>query len=406
MRRLTVTAMGAKGDGIATGEAGSLHVAGVLPGEIIELDALGSVISILTPSPDRVAPFCRHAGRCGGCKFQHWAGPAYREWKHALVVAALARVGLSPEVAPLIPATGDGRRRAVLHARFGRGKPELGFMAARSHDIVDLDTCPVLVPALRDAPDLARALIRPLAGLGKPVDVQVTATLAGLDVDLRGIGRVEPALRLTLAGLADRYDLARLSIHVDVVVERRAPLHRMGTALVNAPPGGFLQATVAGEEALAGLVQNGLGKARRIVDLFCGAGPFALRLAAERPVAAFDSDKPAVAAFLKAARATPGLKPVTGEARDLFRRPLLAAELAGFDAAVLDPPRAGAEAQVRQLAASRLSCLAYVSCDAGTFARDAAILVAGGWHLDRVTPVDQFAHSAHVELVGCFSRSR
>lgn len=408
MTEVVVQRLGARGEGLVDLDGRPTPVAYALPGERIEIaasDGKARLIRVIEPSPDRVAPFCPYFGGCGGCRMQH-AGPAiYNAWKRDLVVAALARAGLDAPVADLVPAHGAGRRRVVFHARFDRGRPLAGFMVAGTHDLIDIDVCPILVPALRDAPEIARRAIRPLRSLGKPLDVQITATLGGLDVDIRGAGKPDPALRLALTETAGALDLARLSIHGDVIVERRAPHLRMGQATVTPPPGGFLQATEAGEEALAALVLGALGKSKRALDLFAGCGPFALRVAATRAVHAVDSDKAAIEALNRAARATPGLKPLTSEARDLFRRPLLKHELAPFDALVLDPPRAGAEAQVRQIALAKApSRIVYVSCDAGTFARDAAILVAAGFRLERATPVDQFAWSAHVEMVGVFGR--
>jgi 23S rRNA (uracil1939-C5)-methyltransferase len=207
-----------------------------------------------------------------------------------------------------------------------------------------------------------------------------------------------------LIDAAAAQDLARVSLHGDVLVERRPPRVAMGRASVAPPPGAFLQATRAGEEALAALVRGACAGARRIADLFAGCGPFALRLAEDAEILAVDGDAAALAALDRAWRATPGLRRIRVEARDLFRRPLLGPELARFDAVALDPPRAGAEAQARQLADSTVPVVASVSCDAGTFARDAAVLTAGGYRLERVTPVDQFKYSAHVELVGVFWR--
>jgi len=403
MNSVKIVALGLKGDGVS--EDGR-HVPLSLPGETVRLDPVGHPAEIVTASPDRIAPFCRHYGVCGGCRMQHVAPGPYAEWKRGIVVTTLTRAGLTPEIAPLVAAHGEGRRRVVLHLKAAPGGLAAGFMRAGTHDLVDLDACPVLVPALADAPALARALGRPLARLGKPMDVQLTATEGGIDADIRGPGKIDAALRLDLSALANRLDLARLSLHGDVVVERRAPLVAMGRAMVNAPPGGFLQATRLGEETLARLVGAATGRVRRVVDLFSGAGPFALRLAETAHVRAYDSDRPAIEALLRAARATPGLKPVMAEGRDLFRRPLLPGELADTDAVVLDPARAGAEAQVHQLArVATLARIVYVSCDPMSFARDAALLVAAGFVLERVTPVDQFAYSAHVELVGVFTRA-
>ena len=403
--RVTIERIGARGDGVAIHDGRILHVPYALPGETVELDADGRPTAVTPTSPERIAAFCPHYGICGGCKLQHWAAAPYAAWKRESVVQALRNAGLETDVAPLIAAHGKGRRRAIFHATFDKGVTRLGFMTARTHDLIDLDTCPVLVAALAGATDIARRIIRPLSGLGKPLDVQMTATQGGLDVDIRGAGKGFEPLRLKLTDIAGALDLARLSVHGDIIVERRAPALSMGKAVVAPPPGGFLQATEAGEEALAGLVLASLGKAKRVADLFSGCGPFALRIAATHAVDALDSDRPGIEALLRAARATPGLKPVSGEVRDLFRRPLLPHEIKSYDALVLDPPRAGAEAQVKEIAKAQApGRIIYVSCDRDSFARDAAILVGAGWRLEKVTPVDQFAYTAHVELVGVFTR--
>lgn len=404
--KLKIERLGAKGDGLASHQGRALPVPYALPGEMVETEG-GHLIEVIEPSADRIAPFCTYYGVCGGCRMQHYAAAPYAEWKRGLVEAALRHAGLATEILPLVAAHGAGRRRATFHVTFDKGRPRVGFMAAGTHDLVDLEQCPVLVPAIRNAPDIVRAIVRPLSGLGKPLDVQVTATLGGVDMDIRGAGKGAEALRLKLAELATTHDLARLAIHGVPVVERRPPGLHMGKAVVLPPPGGFLQATEAGEAALAALVLASLRKAKRVADLFCGVGPFALRIAEAHAVDAFDSDKPAIAALDRALRNTPGLKPLKAEARDLFHRPLLPHEIKTYDAIVLDPPRAGAEVQVREIIrAGAPARIVYVSCDVGTFARDAAALVGAGWRLERVTPVDQFAYTAHVELVGVFSRAK
>lgn len=404
---LSIERMGARGEGLAAGPDGPLHLPGALPGETVQAAVAGdrgTLLVIETPSADRIEPFCPLFGRCGGCTLQHWAPEPYAAWKRGLVVRALEREGLETEVAPLVPAGGEGRRRVTLHARQGAGGVEVGFMAARSHDLVPVDRCPVLDPALAAAPERAQVIARALAASGKPLDIQLTATPSGLDVDVRGHGPVQPRLRTGLAAVADRLDLARLSVHGDVVVERRKPRLDMGRAHVELVPGGFLQATAAGEAALATLVGAEIGRARRVMDLFCGIGPFALRLSETAAVTAYDSDAAAIAALRRAAQTTPGLKPVEAAARDLFRRPVLPDELKKIDVVVLDPPRAGAEAQARWLAASVVPRVVSVSCDVRTFTRDARILVDGGFRLVAVTPVDQFTHTPHVEIVGVFRR--
>jgi 23S rRNA (uracil1939-C5)-methyltransferase len=210
----------------------------------------------------------------------------------------------------------------------------------------------------------------------------------------------------TLSGVAERHRLARLTRHGELVLMLKPPTIMMGPAQVTLPPGSFLQATVAGEEMLAALVSEQCKRAKNVADLFCGVGPFALRLAAKSRISAFDSDAGAIAALQKAATSTPGLKPIKAEARDLFRRPLMPQELRDFDAIVFDPPRQGAQAQVQQIAASKIPLVVAVSCNVATFARDARMLVDAGYRIEGVTPVDQFRHTPHVELVARFVLKR
>jgi 23S rRNA (uracil1939-C5)-methyltransferase len=406
---LTVDRLGQKGDGIVQAASGSIFIPYALPGEtvraVVDGDR-GQLVEIITPSDSRIAAICPLFTRCGGCAAQHMAPGLYREWKRQQVVTALSRAGIEAPVGDLVDAHGAGRRRVTFHARRQGEAMVVGFMAARSHDLISVEACPVLAPGLDRAPAIALMLANRMGGANKPLDIQVTASEAGLDVDIRGHGPLGDKLRLALTQLAERLDLARLSNHGEIVVERRPPLQRMGRALVAPAAGGFLQATAMGEEVLAGLVMAALPKGKRAADLFAGCGPLSFRIAERMQVLAIESDKAAMLALAKGAGATQGLKPIATETRDLFRRPLLEHELNGFDAIVLDPPRAGAEAQVKRLAASKVRDVIYVSCDAASFARDAATLVAGGYALETVTPVDQFRYSAHVELVGVFRRGR
>ena len=353
------------------------------------------MVQTALPEPeDRADPFCPYFGTCGGCTLQHFGPASYMALKQNLVESALRYSHVAAEVAPLIEAHGDGRRRATLHAR---GKA-VGYMQARSHDLLDIAECPILVPALQKR---AVTLTRPIAATVGDCDVALTATDTGLDVAVK-TERKFNSERLTI--LAQRSDLARLSINGNVVIESRAPTVKMGKATVEIPIGSFLQATEMAEQTLARLVREGVGNAKSVADLFCGMGPFTLRLAETAKVYAADADKPALAALQKAVKHTQGLKPITTAVRDLFREPLVPVELKPYDAVVFDPPRAGAEAQARELAKSAVKTVVAVSCDPRTFARDAAILVAGGYRLESVTPVDQFAWSMHVEMVGVFRR--
>jgi 23S rRNA (uracil1939-C5)-methyltransferase len=406
-RTLVIDRIGAKGDAVARTPEGDVFLSGALPGETVTAvvdGERGDLVSVERASAERVPAPCGYFGRCGGCALQHWAAEPYARWKAGLVAVALKQAGLDAAVAPLVPAQGEGRHRVILHARRRPGGWEVGFMARRTHDLVAVDTCPILVPALADAPRVAKSLCDALGG-DKPLDVQITATGGGLDVDLRGHGPVSDGKRRVLGETARELRLARLSLHGDVIAANAPTAIRMGDADVRIPPGGFLQATAEGEETLARLVLDGVGKAKKVADLFAGVGPFTFRLARTAKVHAAESDAAAVAALQAAARETQGLKPITAEVRDLFKRPLVAAELAGFDAVVFDPPRAGAKAQAQALAGSVVPRVVAVSCDAGTFARDAAILAAGGYRILSVTPVDQFLYSGHVETVAVFEKN-
>ena len=406
-----IARLGSRGDGIADTAAGTLYVPYALPGETAEVEAWPGhadrrhLIKVDIASPDRIAPICPHFGVCGGCALQHLTTARYRDWKRALVVAALTRAGLDAPVDDLIDAHGEGRRRAVFHARVSAHDViEVGFAAQKAHHVVAIDRCPILAPGLSGAIEAAWAIAEVLAAARNPLDIQVTATDGGLDVDVRGSGPLTAAAMTALARVADRRNLARLTRHGEIVAQRVLPTVGIGRAQVVLPPGAFLQATAVGEANLARLVETYCAGAGTVADLFCGVGPFGLRLAERARVTAADNDADAILALRRAAAGAKGLKPFAAQVRDLFRSPLVPTELKQFDAVVFDPPRQGAEAQARELAASIVPVVVAVSCNPTTFARDARILVGGGYRLARVTPVDQFLYSAHVEVVACFKK--
>jgi 23S rRNA (uracil1939-C5)-methyltransferase len=412
VERLTIARLGRRGDGVADTPDGAIYVPFALPGETIEAQSWPGhpdrrlPIKIDHASPDRIAPICPHFGTCGGCALQHWATTRYRDWKRGLVVEALSQAGLDAPVDDLIDGHGEGRRRAVLHARRGQGDVlKVGFAAPRAHLIIAIDHCPIFAPVLDGAVTAAWAIAETIESMRKPLDIHVTGADNGLDIDLRGSGPLTPVATTALARVAAQHRLVRLTRHGEIVVQQTAPVITMGRARLALPPGAFLQATAAGEAALAVLVLEHCSDAKKIADLFAGLGPFALRLAEQSRVTAVDSDKGAIAALKRAAETTHGLKAVAVETRDLFRRPLVAAELKSFDAVVFDPPRQGAEAQARALAQATVPIVVAVSCNPATFARDARILVDGGYRLTRVTPIDQFRYSPHVEIVARLERT-
>lgn len=392
-----IIAMGAFGEGAADTSNGHVFVPFTLPGERVEIAGEAGrpqLVRVADPSPDRIVPICPHFGTCGGCQLQHWHQAPYLAFKRDLVAMALERQGIKTVVAATVPAYGSGRRRATLHAADGVA----GYTERRSHAIHPIERCPILVPALQEA---APAIVHAIGDIVGPCDVALTASDTGIDIAIRAKTKRKAP---DFAALAKRFPIARVALNGELRLLLRQPAIRMGKAEVHLPVESFLQATAEAETALAHLVIEGTKTAKRVTDLFCGVGPFALRLAERAQVKAYDSDAKAVAACQAALSATPGLKSLGAARRDLFGDPLVPQELEKFDCVVFDPPRAGAEAQARELARSKVKRVIGVSCNPISFARDAAILIAGGYRLEQVTPVDQFQFTPHVELVGLFRR--
>ena len=409
-RELAIGSIGADGDGVA---AGPVFTPLTLPGERVRGSVTAEraeLIEVLAPSSDRVAPPCRHFGDCGGCALQHWRAEPYLAWKVEQIRLALGRERIETEIlAPFVAAPGT-RRRLALHARRDGGGVLIGFKARRSWRLAPIEVCSVADPRLVAAFPGFRRLAAPLFEQPKSAPtLHVTWTDSGIDVDITGVERRTGALsadaRARVAEAATEGDFARVTLAGEMVYLARTPMVRIGRASVALPAGGFLQAVAEAEVAMAAFVTEALAGAKSVADLYCGVGAFALRLAEDAAVAAYDISAPAVAALRSAQGGAPGLKPIAAEARDLARRPVLAPELKRIDAAVIDPPRAGAAEQHRELAKSGVALIASVSCNPATFARDARILTDGGFTLARVLPVDQFLWSPHVELVGVFERS-
>lgn len=411
-RILAIEAIGARGDSTARGEDGSIYAPFALPGEQVRAMVTGGraeVIEVLQPSADRQTPVCRHFGRCGGCQLQHWKDEPYLAWKRGQVVQALERCGLGgAKVEPTVAAWGEGRRRAAFHAARLNGHVRVGFIERGGAKLTPITQCPVL------APDLESVALKlaPLADLILPQRSEITLhcllTDTGVDVAIKGAGRPQALHRAaleSLSAIAETLALTRLAMDGEVVVERRRPSLRMGRAVVTPTPGAFLQPTALGEETLASLAMEAIAGAERVIDLFCGIGTFSLRAAEFAEVLAAESDNDMLSALKAAADGAGGaLKDVQTLRRDLLRTPLASSEMKKFDAAIIDPPRSGARLQAEQIARSPVRKVAYVSCDPVSFARDVKVLIEHGFALDRVTPVDQFRWSPHVEIVGALSR--
>lgn len=395
---VTIERLGRDGDGLADGHA----VPFALPGE--SWDVAADPPRRLTAAPERVSPPCPHFGACGGCAVQHASDAFVAAWKRDTIVRALAARGLAADVRATVTSPERSRRRAVLAGRRTRKGVRLGFHARRSDTIAAIDGCRVLRPEIVDALPSLGPIVALAASRSSTLRLTVTTGPAGLDVDVSGGRPLDAQLRAAAAAAASAADLARLTWEGEALATLRPPVQRMGPALVVPPPATFLQATAEGEASLVAAVEEATAGARRIADLFSGIGTFALPLAARAEVLAVEGDAAMVEALAAAARGTPGLRRVVAASRDLFRRPILARELDGVDAVVIDPPRAGAEAACTELAASAVPVVAAVSCDAATFARDARLLVDGGYRLEWVQPVDQFRWSGHVEIAACFRR--
>lgn len=403
MDEFTIERLGHHGDGIA---AGPVYVPGTLPGERVSGVLDGQTlrdVRILEPSDQRVTPPCRHFKACGGCQLQHAADPLVAEWKVDVVRHALKAQGLETVLRPIMTSPSQSRRRATFAAKRTKKGAMAGFFGRASDVIVDIPGCTLLHPDLLAGRSVAEELA--LVGASRKAVLAVTITLSanGLDVAVAQGKSLDGPLRMALAQLAEKLGLARLSWEDEVIATRVPPKQRFGKADVIPPPGTFLQATAHGEAALLAAVREAIGPASAVADLFAGCGTFALPLSETAAVHAVEGDRAMTQALDQGWRGAQGLKPLTVEARDLYRRPLLPDELSKFDAVVLDPPRAGAERQIAELAQAQVPVLAYVSCNPVTFARDVAVLVAAGYRIDWVQLVDQFRWSAHIELAARLS---
>ncbi|MBB3994109.1 23S rRNA (uracil1939-C5)-methyltransferase [Sulfitobacter undariae] len=399
-----INRLGIYGDGIANGP---VFVPMTLPDEVVTGTLEGANlkdVKIVTPSDDRVSPPCRHFKSCGGCQLQHASDDVVAAFKTDIVAQALAAQGITADIRPIVTSPAQSRRRATFAARRTKKGAMSGFYGRASDTVVEIPGCQVVVPELLEAREIAEALAE-LGGSRKgTIAVTVTTSHIGLDVQVSGGKPIDGPLRITLAGLCDSRGFARLTWEDEVIAQREPPVQRFGAANVCPPPGAFMQATAHGEAQLLAAVQEAVQGAKRVVDLFSGCGTFTLPLAENAEVLAVEGDADMVAAMDKGWRMAKGLKTVTHLARDLYRRPLLPDEFKKFDAVVIDPPRSGAEAQTAELIRSDIKRIAYVSCNPVTFARDVAQLIAGGFTLDWVQPVDQFRWSSHVEIAAQLSR--
>jgi len=409
---LDIDAPGDGGDGVASLDGRRVHVPWTLPGDRVTAAPLSGSralpIGWIRRSPAHATPGCAHFGSCGGCALQHLAADAYRSWKQDIAARAARRAGFpDAEIAPLAMSPPGSRRRATLAAVRTAAGVALGFHAPSRRDIVDLAACPVMSPTLVGLMRPLRAALADVLAPAQRCDIALTETAHGSDILVLGdLPHDRLRALAALPGLARLARAAAPERDPEIVAQHRPPCIDFDGIAVEPPPGVFLQATTPGEAAIRAAVAAGLGGARRVADLFAGVGTLSLPLARDRQVMAVDSHRAALSALERAARAA-GLGARTSIAmRDLDRRPLTGDELADFDAAIFDPPREGALAQAKALAVGALDRVIAVSCNPASFARDAAALATGGYRLERLTPVDQFLWSPHLELVGVFCRPR
>jgi len=429
--RITIETLGARGDGIGHLEDGRrVFVPGALPGEVITFipgekrdDGISAELDVInTPSPDRIAPACRHFERCGGCVLQHMSAESYAALKMGQVRAALERENIKIEniEGPFISAPAT-RRRATMAAFQGQDKMVLGFNEARSNTIVDLEECPVLIPRLSALIPGLREVISKVLTQGQGMDVSMVESGGAVDIVLRPWTKKKsesllPMFMLErLSAFAQKENIARLSWQNSSTDETdltpiawREPfiLNFSGVEVVP-PPGAFLQATAEGEATLVRLVLDALGagkkKPKLVADLYAGCGTFTFAIAQEKyRVHAVEGFAPAMAALKNSTRGFA----ITTEKRDLMHDPLMPKEMKDYDAVIMDPPRVGAGEQAKKLARSEVPLVISVSCGLTSFVKDAATLIAGGYVFEKLSVVDQFLWSPHVEMVGVFRRPK
>ena len=375
----------------------------VLPGEEVEVAQDGSV-RIVTPSADRVAASCRHYKSCGGCAMQHAADTFVADWKLGIVQKAVQAHGLSPEFRPVLTSPAKSRRRAKFSGRRTKKGAMVGFHGRASHTLFAVPDCQLVTPALLDILPALEALTVLACSRKGEIDLTVTDAPLGPDVLVTTDKELTSQLRIEMAAFANHHGLSRLVWNDEPVVTINPPAQDFGGTKVTPPPGAFLQATKHGETMLLQAVEEITGKAQRVIDLFAGCGTFTLPLAKRAEVHAVEGEGEMLVSLDRGWRAGHQLRKVTTEVRDLFRRPLEPDELRHFDAAVIDPPRAGADAQIATLVRSEIKTIAMVSCNPITFARDAKTLVDAGFNMPWVQTVDQFRWSPHVEMVASFTR--
>lgn len=417
-QKITIDQLGGRGDGISHENGKPLYVPYTVPGDVIDVKVNGSkgrLRHIHEKSPHRAEPVCDHFTRCGGCMLQHVSDDYYQDWKAGLVSTALVNQGVENAVVkPLLASPLHSRRRTTFQA-IGREGSDivLGYAEKGSHNLIDIEMCPILVTDIVNIIEPLKAFLKKLLDKKQRMTIQITSGDNGLDVVFKGKGEVDLNLRMDLAEFADANDLARISWfdtslkkpYYEMLAERRKPYVTFEGNKVFFPEGAFLQATKQGEGALINAMLEGISGANRVVDLFSGCGTFSIAAANQASVHAVENNEEMLSALKNSANIMTGIKQVTTELRDLFLRPLLPHELNKYDVAIIDPPRAGAKHQMAEIINSDIKKLVMISCNPITFSRDVQDLAKAGFRMGAVTPVDQFLYSSHLEIISVFDRA-
>lgn len=407
----------AKGDGVT---ASGRFAWGAAPGDLLHADGT------LERGPHHIDPACRHFSQCGGCQLQQLDEESLTDFVEKRVSNASSGQELGAQlVAPPHLSPPGTRRRASLRAESSGGRIVIGFREAKSHRLIELAECPVMLPELFAILSPLRKLLIQLGQSGgqskgrnrKPggknamprmaADIELAMTEQGVDLGIKGLTVEGLQANELMLDFARGHGLARLTLDQgwgpETLWEPVPVTVSLGGVSVGFPSGSFLQATLDGEQALVAAAREWLEGASTVADLFSGLGTFAFALASPATkVLAVEAARDAHLAC-KAAAGRAGL-PIHALHRDLFRNPLQVDELDRFEAVLLDPPRAGAREQVERLVDSRVPRIVYISCNPSSWSRDAALLVEAGWRLVELRPVGQFRWSTHVELASLFVR--
>ncbi|MCW9045001.1 MAG: 23S rRNA (uracil(1939)-C(5))-methyltransferase RlmD [Alphaproteobacteria bacterium] len=410
--------LGGKGDGVAKSNDKTYFVPFSVPGDRLLIKPetkrgegfASSIVEIKEAGPHRFEAPCPHYSTCGGCSLQHLEPSFYGDWKRQLVVDAFSRRGLHPEILPVKSAAIGQRRRVSFEVIRAGGRLVFGFNARQSHQVVPIDHCLLLVPEINQLIPALEKLIPHLTDAGERGDVVINFVNGLLDIVFALPGDLSLDRLEKLSAFADKHDIGRISWNrhkggtPESVVQRKPIKALFGDVPVEIPAGSFLQPSEDGEGLLVNEVHKGIGDCSKIADLFSGCGTFSFPMAKTALIHAFEASQVMISAMEQAAgRAGLGGN-ITGNVRDLERQPLSVKELKEYDGVVFDPPRAGAQEQAQVLSESTISTVVGVSCNPNTFARDARLLVDGGFEIKRVIPVDQFPYSPHMEAVAIFCR--